>query len=113
MWARIRWIEQTSVHGALYTHDPVAEAQQMQAFELPALPPAWHWAMLPVPLGTDKYGRPSYWVAVRKKPVIQIESKNDLPASAELGDEYHVNADRTDWIFMVAYGAQAPSWIDP
>jgi hypothetical protein len=113
MWAGVRWIDLASSHGALYAHNPVAEAQQTQFFELPALPESWHWVMLPVPLGTDKYGRPSYWVAVRKKGIQSVQSKNDLPPTGQLGDQYHVNADGTNWVWMTPFGAQAASWVDP
>jgi hypothetical protein len=115
MWAGGRWIDRHTQYGVLDTEalrpKSVAQVQREQYYALPSLPAPWHWECLPFSLSIDAKGRPSFWVAVRLRGVIR--SQDDLPKSAEIGDEY-VLADRSvGWVWMVPSGAKAASWVDP
>jgi hypothetical protein len=70
--------------------------------EYDKLPPC-----LPFSLATDAHGRPSFWVAVRDKGTVQ-----NLPATGEIGDEYHL-PDGSSFIWMLPAGKKFASWVDP
>jgi hypothetical protein len=111
MWTGIGWINAHSSGGSMLEPETIQEVQERAFFQLPALPPPWHWAMLPGSFATDEEGRPSFFIRARDRGTVKSES--DLPKTAEIGDQYTLADGTMSWIWMIPISAKGASWIDP
>jgi hypothetical protein len=64
---------------------------------------------LPVRVGTDPEGHPSFYAHATYKG--SVPDKDHLPLHPAIGDMYSVG--NLCWLWMVPNGANAPTWVDP